>query len=343
MEKVKNQHFVPRCYLRNFVDKDERINVFDKGKNQIRVNQNIDKIASSRFFYDIDLEAIDEVLLKENLDGVDNLLPIEVKKIFEQACKDQFVEKWFSEKIEPSLKSCIKNLKAYYLLQRIENIENSLAITEDIKEKMAILVAVQIMRTKEFRVAYIEQLPQIQLDMLNALDRKQGKDVSAYDGVKAEYKYPKESIPILHLQMIMDEKMRSGIAEVLSKHIWYIGVNKTKKKTYTSDNPIVRIEHKFDPIQSNGGIASPGIEIVYPLSNDLFLIMKEKIYHKNHERYELKYKLLTEDEIELYNYYQVLQSYRCVFSGDNRFELATRALKANPGLSDINRMRTEVL
>lgn len=50
MDKVKNQHFVPRCYLKNFVDKDERINVFDKEKNDIRINQKIDNIESNRFF-----------------------------------------------------------------------------------------------------------------------------------------------------------------------------------------------------------------------------------------------------------------------------------------------------
>lgn len=142
--------------------------------------------------------------------------------------------------------------------------------------------------------------------------------------------------------MIMDAKMRSGLAKELNKHIWYIGVNRINKDIYTSDNPIVSIEYKFDPNISNGGIASPGIEIAYPLSNELCLIMKERIYHKIYEKYEMKYKLLSEDEIQLYNYSQVLQSYRCVFSKDNGFELAAKVLKSNPRLSDINRMRTEV-
>ncbi|NFC04836.1 DUF4238 domain-containing protein [Clostridium botulinum] len=343
MDKVKNQHFVPRCYLRNFANKDERINVFDKEKNQIRVNQKIDNIASSRFFYDIDLEEIDEVLKKENLDDIDTLLPNEVKLIFKQACEEQFIEKWFSEKIEPELKNCINNLEAFYCLQRIENIEKSFSIIDSIKKTMSVLIVVQIIRSKEFRVTSIEQFPKIQLEMIKALDRKQGKDLSCLDGIKAEYKYPKACIPLLHARMIMDEELIFSLAEELCKHIWYIGVNRTNKKTYTSDNPIIKIEHKFEPIVSNGGIASPGIEIVYPLSNDLFLIMKERVYHKDYEKHEMKYKLLSEDEIEIYNYNQVIQSYRCVFSSDNSFELANRILKSNPSLSKINRMRTQIL
>lgn len=343
MNKVKNQHFVPRCYLKNFANTGERINVFDKEKNQIRINQKIDNISSSRFFYDIDLDAIDEALKKENLTDIDNLLPKEVKAIFKQACDEQFIEKWFSEKIEPALNSCINNLKSFYCLQRTEKIENSCAITDSIKKLMPLLIAVQIIRTKEFRVTSIEQLPQIQLEMIKALDRKQGKDVSHLDDIKVEHKYPKEFIPLLHIQMIMDEEMRLRLAEELDKHIWYIGVNSTNKKVYTSDNPIIKIEHKFEPIVSNGGIASPGIEIVYPICNDLFLIMRERIYHKDYEKYEMKYKLLNEDEIETYNYYQVLQSYRCVFSSDDSFELATRILKTNPRLLEVNRMRTQVL
>lgn len=55
------------------------------------------------------------------------------------------------------------------------------------------------MRTEEFRVTAIEQLPQIQLEMIKALYRKQGKDVSFYDGVKADYKCPKDYMPILHV------------------------------------------------------------------------------------------------------------------------------------------------
>lgn len=46
MSIVKNQHFVPQCYLRKFGDSNEKINVFDKSKNEIRLNQSINNIAS---------------------------------------------------------------------------------------------------------------------------------------------------------------------------------------------------------------------------------------------------------------------------------------------------------
>ncbi|MBS6041766.1 MAG: DUF4238 domain-containing protein [Clostridium baratii] len=342
MNKVKNQHFVPRCYLKNFTNENEKINVFDKAKIQIRKNQNIENVASSRFFYDIDLDAIDKAFEKEGLAEIDNILPEEAKQFFKKACEEQYIEKWFSEEIEPDLSECIKNLKGFYTLQRISNIEKSLSISEGIKRRMSKLIAIQIVRSKEFRVTVIEQFPQLQLEMIKAIDRKEGKDIEWLKDVKADYKYPKEFVPILHAQFIMDYDFICNLAEVLYKHIWYIGVNTTNKQVYTSDNPIVKIEHKFDPIISNEGIASPGIEIVYPLSNELILIMKERYYHKTYEKYEMKYKILNENEIEKYNYKQIIQSYRCVFSCDCKFDMEEEVLKRNPNLSKIDRMRIQV-
>jgi len=36
MADTKKEHYVPRCYLKNFVLDNDRINVFDKFKTQIR-------------------------------------------------------------------------------------------------------------------------------------------------------------------------------------------------------------------------------------------------------------------------------------------------------------------
>lgn len=43
MGKTKKEHYVPQCYLRNFVipGTDEKINVFDKSLEQVRLKQNI--------------------------------------------------------------------------------------------------------------------------------------------------------------------------------------------------------------------------------------------------------------------------------------------------------------
>lgn len=50
MGKTKKEHYVPQCYLRNFMipGTNEKINVFDKSLEQVRLKQNILDNASER-------------------------------------------------------------------------------------------------------------------------------------------------------------------------------------------------------------------------------------------------------------------------------------------------------
>ena len=52
MTNTKKQHYVPRCYLKNFLPANDRINVFDSFNLQIR-EQKIMDIAMENYFYDI--------------------------------------------------------------------------------------------------------------------------------------------------------------------------------------------------------------------------------------------------------------------------------------------------
>lgn len=49
---VKNQHYVPRCYLKNFLDENEKIAVLDKQKLKI-YRTNMNNIANQNHFYDL--------------------------------------------------------------------------------------------------------------------------------------------------------------------------------------------------------------------------------------------------------------------------------------------------
>lgn len=52
---TKKEHYVPRCYLINFENKNGRINVFDKVKMEQR-SQSKEEIAHENYFYDSDFE-----------------------------------------------------------------------------------------------------------------------------------------------------------------------------------------------------------------------------------------------------------------------------------------------
>lgn len=58
MADTKKEHYVPRCYLENFEDTEDRIWVYDKvlmdePRHQLRIN-----IGFENYFYDIDFNAL---------------------------------------------------------------------------------------------------------------------------------------------------------------------------------------------------------------------------------------------------------------------------------------------
>lgn len=58
LAETKKEHYVPRCYLKNFSSTPEHINVFDKHKMQIRLNQKLLDVAMENHFYDLDFDSI---------------------------------------------------------------------------------------------------------------------------------------------------------------------------------------------------------------------------------------------------------------------------------------------
>ena len=57
---TKKEHYVPQVYLRRFCVSAEKIDVYDKVKNEIRLNQPLLNVASERYFYDVDFIAYNE-------------------------------------------------------------------------------------------------------------------------------------------------------------------------------------------------------------------------------------------------------------------------------------------
>ena len=55
MADTKKEHYVPRCYLENFENSDNRINDFDKIILQSRCQWK-EEIAHENFFYDVGFE-----------------------------------------------------------------------------------------------------------------------------------------------------------------------------------------------------------------------------------------------------------------------------------------------
>lgn len=76
MGKVKGEHFVPQCYLNMFTN-DEKLNVYDKKRVEVRPNQSVSKIAKQKAFYDFsqeELQMIKKCILKLMMNNILNVI-----------------------------------------------------------------------------------------------------------------------------------------------------------------------------------------------------------------------------------------------------------------------------
>lgn len=128
--------------------------------------------------------------------------------------------------------------------------------------------------------------------------------------------------------------MVSDVAVRLRSKIWVIGYNKTDNPFITSDNPVVKYGHS-----GFNGINSKGIEIAFPISPKLILILADIEKFGRLLPFHNHFVEIPAEEVHYYNSLQVIQSYRYVFSKQDAWEFAEKILKDNPKLKDIKRKR----
>ncbi|TOB19389.1 hypothetical protein CGK11_23335, partial [Vibrio parahaemolyticus] len=51
---TRNQHFVPRCLLKNFTSDDNVVNIYDSYRGKLRNPTSIDRVLAENYFYDRD-------------------------------------------------------------------------------------------------------------------------------------------------------------------------------------------------------------------------------------------------------------------------------------------------
>ena len=275
-EKTKKQHYVPQCYLNAWamVDKPKQIYVYDKVKDSYRENA-IEDVASERFFYDVNPNDVftDEVLDFLRDRGI----------VWETGEKSQGIEHAFSELVEDSYSPLLKKI-----IEKADNatpwyISNCYFISEAEKIELSIFLAIQFLRTKAVRNTILDAS-----DCLNqALE-----DMGAPSETLKQFTVDKGEAKIVHTQILLSSKELTNVTTTLANHIWILGINRTQKKLFTSDNPIVTYGHSINPYLPTNGIAAQGVEVVFPISPSIALIMFEKTYHKDLIRYERRFRII---------------------------------------------------
>lgn len=149
-----------------------------------------------------------------------------------------------------------------------------------------------------------------------------------------EIKLKNNMINLIHNEYLFDTEILEGLSLALLSHIWFVAVNETEEMFYTSDNPLVLYGHK-----EHQGLKSEGIEVIFPITPKLALVMREVEYFKKDLAKFNKFIPVTKSYVEFCNSLQVYQSYRYIFSKNSNFSLVSKILTENPELCDVNRDR----
>lgn len=330
MADTKKEHYVPRCYLKHFEADNGKVQVFDKKIMQVR-EQRPFEVAMENYFYDIDFVELSK-----------RATPEETEKIHSDLLKIVGEENWDSIQAVLADKKHIEKfysqLEVIYslLLGKVISksyggnswvINNCCAFSDEEKELLSFFIAIQIIRTKTFREDIGDMIEKLYQTLAY---KSQMFDKDAIPKEEFKVSVDKDFVKLQHSSMILDPDMTIQIAETLYKHIWVVYVNKTNHPFYTSDDPVARIPHKHDKYMSYSGLSSEGIEIVFPISPNLLLAMYDT---KTFSSYFSDRKFIAVDRKDLVDYFnqaQVYNSYRCIFSQKDNFDLATQICKENP-------------
>lgn len=335
MADTKKEHYVPRCYLENFEGEDSRIKVYDKAIMQIR-NQLKSEIAAENYFYDIDFDKMMQRVDSSEHETIKN----DIKKIVgiddwdtivNTVLNPKHIEKEFLCKVEnfygPLLKEIIK--KSYNGNEWV--MQNCKPFSEEEKTFLSLFIAIQIVRTRAYRDIMKQTFEKFyeafaykqQMNDTDALPRECFKASVNDDFIKLE-----------HSGMLLDEETAIHFAETLMNHIWVMYVNKTDHPFYTSDNPVSTIPHKHDKYISHGGFASEGVEVVFPVSPKLLIAMYEKKWHSQFYDDRTFIPIYDKEYVDYYNYAQVVNSFRCIYSQKENFDIAKKICDEHPEIRD---------
>ena len=336
MADTKKEHYVPRCYLRNFAFGSDRINVFDKSKMQVRTNQKLLDVAMENHFYDLDFDKYikkEEPEVQEKI--VEDLKHIlgadDISEAMEKLGGDKHIEQQFFSPLEGVYSEVLRNVikKSYGGNKWV--MENCWALSYGEKDILSFFIAVQIIRTKSFRDTIGSTFEQF----VQALAYKvQMHDTDALPRDAFEVSVNEDNVKLEHSNMILDPEMAISLASAIREHIWVIYVNKTAVPFWTSDDPVVNIPHKHDQFISYSGLKSEGIEILFPISSDLLLGMYDAQLFGNMLS-DRKFLPANLDMVEYSNRAQVIHSQRCVFSHSDDFSLAEKICTENPKFREV--------
>ncbi len=310
MGQHKKQHYVQQSYLRRFSSNQKQINVYDKVLGKAFVNGILDVAQESHFYR-----------LPEGLKSEDPSVTVDDPLIVEKAF--QKIESRFNQNI-----------------QTLIDLPATASIPAEVRENLSVFITIQLLRTRAYRNLIVETAEKLARAITNeAIKEKYGEEALKY---APKISFSDQAAGLLQSRQIFDFDKIEGYAKAIDNHIWILGINDTGSPFYTSDNPVVKHSPFKDELPAVG-IASPGIEIAFPLSSSRILIIADRDFYGFHENSsDLKSRKLDAENVKYYNSLQVFDSERQIYCENSDFALVEDIIRKNPALSENNPDRVEI-
>lgn len=237
------------------------------------------------------------------------------------------------------------------VFKRIVQEQSLGSLTQWEREVVAIFVAAQHLRTRNFR-EMLQDMNARMADLFRSLDLDPSKDVKGFTLL------PPDEVSLTSLRLL---GMIRELAPQLLAKTWVLFKNETKQPFYISDNPVA-IEN---PAGGGVGFGVPGVEISMPLSGSLMLSMLCPSYEQRARRTVRQARWLgplrpllaarlwpelatarvlvqavdagrplsaTANEVRHYNSLRIFYANRHVYSGTDDFGLVRDLLRDHPEL-----------
>jgi hypothetical protein len=216
------------------------------------------------------------------------------------------------------------------------------------REALARFVAVQYVRTPEARERTSQMAELTQRVIATEIARRNGYDPDEPEIGRIIAKFADDARAdevALHSETILQPGYVDEIADVLSKHVWLLSVNRTPAPLYITDNPVAIHAHVERPGRGVG-LGTYGVEVMMPLSSTLHLCLVEREFVRAEapplERMDgCLYTSLTPDNVLFQRSLQVRAARQFVYCAADDFTLAREMCDASPELRDPQRPRVE--
>lgn len=304
-DRVKNQHYVPQAYLRLFSNSAEQIWVYDK-KSGSAFQTRIRNIASENCFYDSDsLQDLvgNRQFIERHLRGIEGGFA-EVSRSILQALSS----------------GCFKGIRRRH------------------RHFLSAYLVIQMLRTRESRTEKA-QLAEFFSNFIRREHEKAGLRAPTTEEILGGMS-PEDAAREQQVASLLDVSMIEEFARVLYGHIWFIQEAPSGHVLITSDHPFAKHAHIQDPLRGTDGIASKGVEILFPLSPRYVLTLIERSHFQDLSHIDGSLRRMSNPENVVYcNQFQVRDCSRFVFSRTNDFSLVEDILKQQPVFRDPARKR----